>query len=87
METARGVLDCIGGALVMPMTVLLERYWRKINRSGPTSTSRYGTSCTAKQETLRGRIEGEHAIPSPFRLQYLEPSGEADRTGELGTKA
>ena len=57
----------------MPMTVLLEQYWRGINRSRPTTPSRYDTSSTADQETLRGRIDGEHAIPSPFRLQYLEP--------------
>jgi hypothetical protein len=31
VETARGVLDYTGGTLVMPMTVLVERYWREIS--------------------------------------------------------
>jgi hypothetical protein len=53
----------------------------------PNTPSRYDTSSTADQETLRGRIKGEHAIPSPFRLQYLEPYAEAARTRELGAKA
>lgn len=29
---------------------------------------------------MRARIEGEHVIPSPFRLKYLEPYAEAART-------
>ena len=31
-------------------------------------------------DTLRRRIEGEHVVPSPFRLRYLEPYAEAART-------
>jgi hypothetical protein len=31
VETARRVLDYTGGTLVMPMTVLVERYWREIS--------------------------------------------------------
>ena len=31
VETARGVLDYTGGTLVMPMTVLVVRYWREIS--------------------------------------------------------
>jgi hypothetical protein len=34
----------------------------------------------ADQDTLRGRIAGEHPIPSPFRLKYLEPYAEAARS-------
>jgi hypothetical protein len=34
----------------------------------------------ADQDTLRRRIAGEHPVPSPFRLQYLEPYAEAART-------
>jgi hypothetical protein len=31
VETARRVLVYAGGTLVMPMTVLVERYWREIS--------------------------------------------------------
>ena len=31
VETARHVLDYTGGTLVMPMTVLIEQYWREIS--------------------------------------------------------
>jgi hypothetical protein len=31
VETARRVLDHTGGILVMPMTVLVEQYWREIS--------------------------------------------------------
>ena len=31
VETARRVLDYTGGTLVMPMTVLVEQYWREIS--------------------------------------------------------
>jgi hypothetical protein len=81
VETARRVLDYTGGTLVMPMTVLVEQYWREIS-AGLASHSipvRHFV-LHADQATLRARIEGEHVIPSPFRLQYLEPYAEAART-------
>ena len=31
VETARRILDEVGGTLVMPMTVLVEEYWREIS--------------------------------------------------------
>jgi hypothetical protein len=34
----------------------------------------------ADQDTLRGRIEAAHSVPSPFRLKYLEPYAEAAHT-------
>ncbi|MEU4561155.1 ATP-binding protein [Actinoplanes sp. NPDC023936] len=80
VETARHVLDYTGGTLVIPMTVLVEQYWREIS-AGP---ARYAIPVRhfvlhADQDTLRGRIEGEHLVPSPFRLHYLEPYAEAAR--------
>lgn len=81
VETARHVLDYVGGTLVMPMTVLTERYWREI-RAGLAG---HGIPVRhfilhADQDTLRGRIERDHPIPSPFRLQHLELYAEAART-------
>ncbi|MBO9555458.1 AAA family ATPase [Cellulomonas sp.] len=81
VETARRVLDYTGGTLVMPMTVLVEEYWREIS----TGLAAHGIPVRhfvlhADQDTLRGRIERAHAVPSPFRLAYLEPYAEAART-------
>ncbi|MEU7909142.1 AAA family ATPase [Actinoplanes sp. NPDC049118] len=81
VETARRVLEYTGGTLVMPMTVLVERYWREIS----TGLAQHAIPVRhfvlhADQDTLRGRIEAEHAVPSPFRLKYLEPYAEAART-------
>jgi hypothetical protein len=81
VETARHVLDYTGGTLVMPMTVLVEQYWREIS----TGLTRHAIPVRhfvlhADQATLRGRIQGDHFVPSPFRLKYLEPYAEAART-------
>jgi hypothetical protein len=81
VETARRVLDYTGGSLVIPMTVLIEPYWREIS----TGLSGYGIPVRhfvlhADEDTLRGRIAGEHVVPSPFRLRHLEPYAEAART-------
>ncbi|MER8006113.1 AAA family ATPase [Streptomyces sp. NPDC094149] len=82
VETARRVLDYAGGTLVMPMTVLVEQYWREISTglAGHAIPVRHFV-LHADRETLRGRIEGDTVMgPSPFRLRYLEPYAEAART-------
>ncbi|RLV65466.1 ATP/GTP binding protein [Streptomyces sp. CBMAI 2042] len=82
VETARQVLDYTGGTLVMPMTVLVEPYWREIS----SGLARHAIPLRhfvlhADQETLRGRIEGDTDMgPSAFRVRYLEPYAEAART-------
>ncbi|MFH9732184.1 ATP-binding protein [Streptomyces sp. NPDC017260] len=82
VETARHVLDYTGGVLVMPMTVLVERYWREIG----AGLARHSIPVRhfvlhADQDTLRGRIEGDMVLgPSSFRLAHLEPYAEAART-------
>lgn len=81
VETARRVLDYTGGILVIPMTVLVEQYWNEIS----TGLAQHAIPVMhfvlhADQETLRRRVEQEHAVPSPFRLKYLEPYAEAART-------
>ncbi|CQR59723.1 Tunicamycin resistance protein [Streptomyces leeuwenhoekii] len=81
VETARRVLDYTGGTLVMPMTVLVEQYWREIS----TGLAEHGIPVRhfvlhADQDTLRERIEGDTVLgPSAFRLRYLEPYAEAAR--------
>ncbi len=82
VETARRVLDYTGGTLVMPMTVLVEEYWREISTGLAEHTVPVRHFVLhADQDTLRRRIEGDTVMgPSPFRLQYLEPYAEAART-------
>jgi hypothetical protein len=80
VDTARRVLDYTGGALVIPMTVLVEQYWREISAglAGHGIPVRHFV-LHADQDTLRGRIAGASPLPSPFRLAYLEPYAEAAR--------
>jgi hypothetical protein len=81
VETAQRVLDYTGGTLVMPMTVLVEQYWREIS----SGLAQHAIPVRhfvlhADQNTLRRRIERDHLTPSPFRLRYLESYAEAART-------
>ncbi|MET9126284.1 ATP-binding protein [Streptomyces sp. NPDC004528] len=83
VETARRVLGYTGGTLVMPMTVLVEPYWREIS----SGLARYAIPVRhfvlhADQDTLRARIAGDTVVgpDSPFRLHHLEPYAQAART-------
>jgi len=81
VETARRVLEYTGGTLVMPMTVLVEAYWREI----ADGLAGYGVEVRhivlhAGQDVLRERIEQAAVGSSPFRLAHLEPYAEAART-------
>ena len=63
VETARRVLDYTGGTLVMPMTVLVEEYWREIS----AGLDRHAIPVRhfvlhADRETLRGRIAGDTVL-------------------------
>lgn len=75
------VLEYTGGTLVMPMTVLVEQYWREISAGLAVHAIPVRHFVIhADQDTLRDRIETDTPIPSPFRLQYLEPYAAAART-------
>ena len=81
VETARRVLEYTGGTLVVPMTVLVEAYWREIS----AGLARHAVPVRhfvlhADPQTLRARIQGATPIPSPFRLRHVEPYAEAART-------
>ena len=87
VETARRVLDYTGGTLVMPMTVLVEEYWREISAGFAAHAIPVRHFVLhADQQTLRKRIEMDtthkHAGlgPSPFRFRHLESYAEAART-------
>jgi hypothetical protein len=78
VETARRVLDYTGGTLVMPMTVLVEQYWREISAGlAHHAIPVRHFVLHADRGTLRRRIEGASPVPSPFRLKYLEAYAEA----------
>ena len=82
VETARHVLDYTGGTLVIPMTVLVEQYWREISAglAGHGIPVRHFV-LHADQETLRRRIDGDTVLgPSAFRHEYLDVYAEAART-------
>jgi hypothetical protein len=69
VETARHVLDYVGGTLVIPMTVLVEQYWREvssglINRGIPVRHF----VLDADQDTLRRRIEGDTVMVPPHSV-------------------
>lgn len=81
VETARRVLDYTGGTLVMPMTVLVEAYWREIS----AGLSEHGVAVRhfvlhADEATLRRRIEEDTVLgPSRFRFHHLDLYAEAAR--------
>jgi hypothetical protein len=82
VETARHVLNYTGGTLVIPMTVLVEEYWREISAGlAQHAIPVRHFVLHADQDTLRKRIESDPVMgPSWFRIKYLEPYAEAART-------
>lgn len=81
VETARRILDYTGGTLLMPMTVLVQPYWREI-RDGLDS---YGIPLRhfvlhVELDALRERIQHDAVLgASSFRLRHVEPYAEAFR--------
>jgi len=82
VETARRILDYTGGTLVMPMTVLVEQYWREISDGlAHHAIPVRHFVLHADQSTLRRRIEGDTVLgPSLFRLKHVDPYAEAFST-------
>ena len=82
VETARRVHSYVGGTLIMPMTVLVEQYWREIS----AGLSEHAIPIRhfvlhADEQTLRQRIAKDDPDNlSAFRRGYLEPYAEAART-------
>lgn len=83
VEAARQVLEYTGGTLIIPMTVLVEEYWREIS----AGLAGYGIPVRhvvlhADIGTLRSRIAGDLVLGpnSPFRLKHLEPYAQAAAT-------
>lgn len=79
VETARRVLDYTGGTLIMPMTVLVESYWREMSEDlAAHAIPIRHFLLHADRETLQSRIENDEVMGySTFRMQHVEPYGEA----------
>lgn len=82
VETAHQILDYVGGTLVVPMTVLVQDYWREISAglAGRAVPVRHFV-LHADRATLHSRIQNDAVLgPSTFRMQHLAPYAEAART-------
>lgn len=79
VETARRVLDYTGGTLVMPMTVLVEQYWREISSGLATYAIPVRHFVLhADPGALRARIQNDTVMgPSTFRFGYVDAYAEA----------
>ncbi|MEO6205622.1 MAG: AAA family ATPase [Mycobacteriales bacterium] len=82
VETARRVLDYTGGTLIMPMTILVQGYWREISAGlGAHGVQVRHFVLHADDVTLRNRIQSDTDLgPSHFRLEQLEAYAEAALT-------
>jgi hypothetical protein len=88
VETARGVLDCTGGTLVMPMTVLVERYWGEISTGLAHHPIPVRHVVDRRPRNPPGAHRGGTRHPLPRSASNAsKPYAEAARTGELGAKA
>lgn len=75
VETARRVLDYTGGTLIMPMTVLIEPYWREISDGlAQHEITVHHFVLHTDEETLRVRIQNDEVMgPSSFRFDHVAP--------------
>lgn len=82
VETARRLIEYVGGTLIVPMTVLVEDYWREIEAglAGHGIPVRH-VILHADEEVLVGRIDDDQDLgPSTFRHAYVEPYAAAARS-------
>lgn len=81
VETARRLLDYTGGVLVLPMTVLVEEYWKEMS----AGLADFGIPVRhfvlhADEAELSDRIENDTTLgPSMFRRTYKKPYARAAR--------
>jgi hypothetical protein len=82
VETARHILEFTGGTLVMPMTVLVEAYWREISEGlALHSIPVRHFVLHAEHDVLRQRIDADAVLgPSLFRHAYLDRYAAAYRS-------
>ncbi|MFG1957314.1 ATP-binding protein [Nonomuraea sp. NPDC049028] len=72
VETAAQLLDYVGGVLVMPQTVLVERYWQEIHTGlQRASIPVHHFVLHADEGTLTRRIEADTPEIRKWRLDHL----------------
>ncbi|MBT1675944.1 AAA family ATPase [Curtobacterium aurantiacum] len=81
VETARRVHEYVGGPLIMPMTVLVEAYWREIAAGLAVHAIPVRHFVLhVDGQTLRDRIQNDPVVgPSTFRFAYVDAYAEAAR--------
>ncbi|MDX3099897.1 ATP-binding protein [Nonomuraea angiospora] len=79
VETAARLLDYVGGALVMPQTVLVEEYWREISAGlREAGIPVHHFVLHTDQETLTRRIEAADDVSArKWRLEHLPAYADA----------
>ncbi|HEV7649843.1 MAG TPA: AAA family ATPase [Actinophytocola sp.] len=79
VHTAAQVLDYVGGTLVVPQTVLVERYWDEIDAGlAAAGIPVRHFVLHADHETLVRRIESDPLMPgSQWRLDHLRDYHQA----------
>jgi hypothetical protein len=84
VDTARRVLDYTGGTLVMPMTVLVEQYWREISTGLAQHAIPVGTSsCTLTNTPSAGVSNGNTPSPPRFASNTLSPTPRRPARGYM----
>ncbi|MDN5585197.1 AAA family ATPase [Brevibacterium aurantiacum] len=79
VETARQLLNYVGGTLIIPMTVLTEQYWQEIS----AGLEQHGIDVQhfilhVEEDALRQRIDNDPEMgPSTFRHQHVSPYFQA----------
>jgi len=72
VDTARQVLDYVGGTLVIPQTVLIRRYWDEISAGiAAAAIPLRHVVLHAEQDALTRRIEVDTAENRRWRLDHL----------------
>jgi hypothetical protein len=78
VETARHLLDFVGGTLVVPQTVLVQRYWSEIHVGlANAGISVHHFALHTDRDTLTRRIESDNPGIRDRRLSHLDDYEEA----------
>jgi hypothetical protein len=79
VETARHLLDYVGGTLVIPQTVLVQRYWSEIHTGlADACLTVHHFVLHTDRDTLARRIDSDAGHPATrWRLDHLTPYEEA----------
>jgi hypothetical protein len=78
VETARRLIDFVGGTLVVPQTVLVQRYWSEIHVGlADAGITVHHFALHTDRDTLTRRIESDTPAIRDWRLSHLDDYEEA----------